>query len=135
MSFSPCSKQRWRINICNIETHIPVGIHEHEKIPQRIIVNATVECSYSCKPETIDECFNYDHVRKLVVEEWPNRPHIALLETCVNDLLAFIFKTDDRTSYAKVSVCKPDIFPETQSVGVEAEWSRVDFQKYMASKS
>lgn len=124
------SEQCWRINIRNIATKIAVGIHDHEKTPQRVLVNVTVESLYAPKPDSIDECFNYDHVRRLVVEEWPGRQHIPLLETCVTGLLEYIFRTDLRVVYAKASVCKPDIFPEVDSVGVEAEWTRADYERF-----
>lgn len=122
--------QRWRINIRNIETFVRIGIHAQEKVqPQRVVVNATVEGIYSAIPKQIDECFNYDPVRSLVVKEWPARAHVDLLETYVTELLAFIFKSDSRVEFARASVCKPDIFPEAQSVGVEAEWTRKDFER------
>lgn len=124
--------QRWRINIRNMETTIRIGIHPHEKKPQRVLINTTVEGVYPAAPTKIGDCFNYDLIQRLVVQEWPKQPHVDLLETYVSELLMFIFRSDDRVDFARASVCKPDIFPEAQSVGVEAEWTRADFERYSA---
>jgi dihydroneopterin aldolase len=123
------SDQRWRVNIRNMQTRIPVGIHPHEIAPQRVIVNASIEGNFAPLPKVIEDCFNYDHVHKLVVKEWPSHTHTGLLETYVIELLEYIFRTDERVTFARASVCKPDIFPDTDSVGVETEWTRGDYER------
>lgn len=120
---------RCRVNIRNLSALIRIGIHPHERTPQRILVNAVVEGDYPPRPSSIDECFNYDPIHQLVTEEWTRRGHTSLLETYVVELLEFIFRLDDRVTYAKVSVCKPDIFPQAEAVGAEAEWTRADFER------
>jgi|GEM_PF-279146 len=127
------SDMRWRINIKNMETHIAVGIHAHEQKPQRVVVNAVIEGMYPVKPRSIEECFSYEHVQRLVVGEWPKRPHIFLLETYIAELLQHIFSLDERIVYVKASLCKPDIFAEAEAVGVEAQWTREDFERLTAT--
>ena len=122
-------KQHWRVNVKNLETIIRIGIHANEQQPQRVFVNAMIEGVYPAKPQSIADCFNYDHIHALVVQEWPKRQHVNLLETYVAELLEFIFRSDARVDFARASVCKPDIFPQAQSVGVEAEWTRKDFER------
>lgn len=126
MSYS----QRRRIHIRNLATTIRVGIHAHEQEPQRVMINAMVEGDFPIKPKSITECFNYDHVHALVVKEWPRKPHNALLENWVTELLDYIFRIDERVTFARASVCKPDIFPEAEAVGVEMEWTRADYKKF-----
>lgn len=118
---------RWRVYLKNLESKIGVGIHAHEMVKQRVIVNVTVEGVYPAKPQKIDDCFNYEYIYELVVNKWPNAQHKPLLEECVVELLEEIFRYDERVDYAKVHVCKPDIFAHVESVGVEAEWTRQDF--------
>ncbi len=124
---------RRRINIYNLATTIRVGIHAHEQYPQRVLANAMVEGYFPASPKSIEECFNYDHVHTLVVKEWPTKPHNALLENWVSELLVHIFSIDERVMFARASVCKPDIFPEAEAVGVEMEWTRADYKKFAAS--
>ena len=121
---------RWRIHIKNLETYVCIGIHAHERVPQRLYVNAVIEGDYPFRPASIADCFNYDHIHRLVVQEWPKRPHTDLLETYTLELLEHIFRIDGRVTLAKVSLSKPDIFSEADSVGVEAEWTRADFERF-----
>lgn len=127
-------KHRWNIHIKNMETTIGVGIHPHERVKQRVFVNVTVEGEYPAKPQVIEDCFNYDYIHNLVVEKWPNREHKLLLENCVTELLEHIFRCDERVNRASVRVCKPDIFPGVEAVGVETTWTRADFKKLVLGK-
>ena len=130
------SDMTWRINIKNMQTKIRVGICDHEKLQaQNILINAVIDSEYSAQPESIEECFNYDSIYQLVVVEWPQKTHIDLLETWAFELLSYIFNSDKKVKYAKVSITKPDIYKEAESVGVEAEWTREDFNKLASSKT
>ena len=129
MSSENRQDMRWRINIRDLETRAKVGIYPRERSPQRIIVNATIEGRYPARPRSIDDCISYEHVHRLAVEEWPKRPHVGLLETCLVELLEYIFTTDNRIEWARVSLAKPDVFKEAEAVGVEAEWTREDFER------
>lgn len=131
---SDLQKHRWRVHIKNMETTIGVGIHTHEQKKQRVIVNVTVEGEYPAKPQIIDDCFNYECIHELVINEWPNKPHKLLLENCVVELLEHIFRCDGRADKASVRVCKPDISPHAEAVGVESEWTRKDFERISLGK-
>ncbi len=123
------SSNRWRVYVTNLETFLRIGIYAAEKKPQRVIVNASIEADYAVRPKTIAECISYEHVYTLVAQEWPQRGHVELLETYIAELLEYIFRLDDRIVYVKVSLCKPDVFAEAQAVGVEAQWTRGDFER------
>lgn len=123
------SKQRWKIHMKNMEVIIRIGIHAHEKEPQTVLVSALVEGDYPARPKSIKECFNYDQIHEFVAK-WPAQDHVWLLETCVSDLLTHIFEVDEAVQCATVSVCKPNIFPNAESVGVEAQWTRADFERF-----
>jgi 7,8-dihydroneopterin aldolase/epimerase/oxygenase len=131
MSFN-APQQRWTIHVRDLRVALPIGIYEHELVPQNIVVNAQIEGMFPVQPQTIEDCFNYEHVHTLVVKHWPTQPHTPLLETRVVQLLAHIFAADARVTRASVSIAKPDIFPEAASVGVEAEWTRTDYERYAA---
>lgn len=121
----------WRVNIKNIEAKIRVGICDHERqAPQNILINAIVDYESSSNPQSINECFNYDSIHQLVVGKWQEKEHIDLLETLVFDLLSYIFSSDEKVKFAKVSISKPDIYKEAEAVGIEAEWTREDFVRY-----
>lgn len=123
------SDQCWRVYVKDLETLIRIGIYAAEKKPQRVIVNASIEASYSARPASISECISYEHIYNLVAREWPQREHVELLETYIVELLEYIFRLDSRIVSAKVSICKPDVFAEARSVGVEAQWTRSDYER------
>lgn len=123
------SEMRWRVHIKNMESQVKVGIHSHEQKPQRLLISADIEGVYPAYPQSISECFDYDHVHKLVAGEWPKRGHTELLETFVTELLEHIFTVDNRVDFVRASVSKPDIFAHAESVGVEAEWTRKDYER------
>lgn len=120
---------RWRVFIRSLETSLRIGIHQHEREAQRLLVNAEIEGVYAIQPQGIGDCFNYDHLYKLVVHDWPKREHVELLETLVIDLLCHIFSVDERVERVTVSIAKPDIFAEAESVGVETVWTRGDYAR------
>lgn len=123
------SKQRWRLYVTDLETSVRLGIYPYEKTkPQRIIVNTEIEAEYALRPESIDECFNYDVVYDLAVNEWPKRPHVDLLETLVIEMLEHIFSENSHVTSAKVRIDKPDVFKEARSVGAETFWTREDYK-------
>lgn len=128
------SDMRWRIFVKDLETRVKIGIHQHEREAQRLLVNAEIEGIYSAMPKGIEDCFNYDHIHNLVIGQWPSRPHVELLETLVIDLLKHIYTMDQRVDYAKVSISKPDIFKEAQGAGVEAGWTIEDYRHYTQLK-
>ena len=128
-------KHSWRGHVKNLEIKIGVGIYEYEQKKQRIIVNAIVEGEYPTKPLTINDCFNYEYIHNLVVDEWPKKEHKPLMENSVDKLLQHKFRSDERVDYASVRVCKPDISPHAEAVGVEAEWTRKDFKKIVLGKA
>lgn len=106
-----------------------VGCDPREHEPQRIFVNVTIEGNYAAKPKHLSECINYDLVYHKIMKEWPSRPHTQLLETRIAELLEYIFRSDERVTRAKVSLSKPDVFPEVESIGLEAEWTREEFEQ------
>ena len=118
-----------------MQAKIRVGICEHEKkAPQSILINAAIDYESSAQPASINECFNYDSVHQLVVGKWQERQHVDLLETLVFELLSYIFTTDKKVKSATVSISKPDIYEEAEAVGVEAQWTRADFERLALGK-
>lgn len=124
-------KTNWRIKITNMETNIKIGIHEQEKTPQRIVLDASIDCQYDGFPQNIVECFNYDIIYRLVTQDWPKRSHIDLIETCIIEFMTYVFSSDPKAQNVTVSIMKPDIFSNTEAVGVEAAWSRNDYEQYI----
>lgn len=125
----------WRVLVKDLEATIGVGVHMHERKPQRILVNVMVEGLYPAKPQNLKDCYNYDHIHLLVTEAWPKKEHTLLLEECAVELLSYIFHSDSRVTKVRVGVCKPDVYEKAHSVGVETEWTREEFNKFISPQA
>src|SRR5688572_11051550 len=106
----------WEAVISNIKTEISVGIYEHEKAPQTILVSATIRGHYPAYPKDISECTNYEMLQSLT-ESWKTRDQVALLETLAMECFEEIFTKCPHAQEATVSIMKPDIFADTEAVG------------------
>jgi len=126
-------KQKWRVYLNKLEVVMRVGCAPHEREPQRIWLNVTIEGQYATRPAELADCINYDLVYKYVTRTWPGLSHTILLETRMVELLTFIFESDDKVDYARVCMLKPDIFKEVESIGLETEWTRADYERLKAA--
>lgn len=124
----------WQTIICGLETSICVGINDHEQKPQRLWVDVEIHGYYPAYPLNISQCLNYDIIHQFVTVDWPKRPQTALLETLAMELFEFIFNKATHASQATIGIYKPDIFKDTQKVGVRLSLTRADFLKLRASK-
>jgi dihydroneopterin aldolase len=111
-----------RVVLRDIETEAHVGLHPWEKHPERptrLIVNVEMFAPLvrPLSAESAGSILDYDPVRQ-ALKAWPARPHTALLETLLHELVELCFR-DPRVSACRVSIMKPDIFNEAAGAGVE----------------
>lgn len=114
MTTGPVPSEGVRVFLRDIEVRVACGLHpweQHPERPNRLRVSAEMWGRVS------QGYLDYDRVRDHVLS-WRDRPHTPLLETLAQDLAEFILD-DDRVLACRVSVEKPDIFPETAAAGVE----------------
>ena len=110
-----------KIIVRGMKTDINVGLHPwetHPEHPTRVIVDVEMYASCERLGDSLSAIIDYDPIRALVTRDWPKRPHTPLLESWVEELVAFCF-ADPRIDACRVSIVKPYIFPETEAVGVE----------------
>ena len=103
-----------------LEVHI--GIHDFElHAAQRIIIDVDLYVSFAGthpKDDRIDEVVDYDFIRA-VVHARIAQGHINLQETLCDDILSRLLEHTGVMA-ARVSTCKPDVYPDCEAVGVEA---------------
>lgn len=123
MEFTPLQSASYiRVVLRDIETEAQVGLHpweQHPQRPTRLIVNVEMFAPIPrpLSAETPDSMLDYDPVRA-ALKAWPTRPHTALLETLLHELVELCFR-NPRVSACRVSIMKPDIFNEAAGAGVE----------------
>lgn len=112
-----------RVIIRDLETSVRVGIYESEKeSPQPIHLDVDLWSSKKMPSNTLEDFIDYDPIRNLVCNIWPDREHIELLETLAQELIDFSLK-DDRISAVRIRITKPHL-KNTKMAGVELFHSR-----------
>lgn len=106
----------------DVVTEASVGLHpweQHPGRPTRLIVNVEMFAPLvrPLASETAASIVDYDPIRDSL-KSWPTRPHTALLETLVDELVSLCFR-NPRVKACRVSILKPDIFNEAAAAGIE----------------
>src|SRR6185312_16082211 len=96
-----------RMMIRDLETHIRLGVHAHERVPdkpQRIIVNVEMfsDGKSHLESEGLASVVDYDPIHS-AIQAWSNRPHVLLIETLLEELIALCFR-DQRVRACRVSI-------------------------------
>jgi dihydroneopterin aldolase len=118
-----------RVVLRDVEVQASVGLHPWERFrerPTRLIVNVELLAPADGPVDGggAGAIIDYDTVRAAIVQ-WPQRPHVDLLETLVEELIAVCFSIAS-VQACRVSVMKPDIFNDAAAVGVEVFRVRQD---------
>lgn len=110
-----------RMFIRRHEVMVHIGIHDFELTdPQRILIDVDVFVPLAqTQPlaDRIDEVVDYDFIRGVVAKRI-EQGHIALQETLCDDLAKTIL-AHPGVHAVRLSTCKPDVYPDCESVGVE----------------
>lgn len=110
-----------RMFIRRHEVLVRIGIHDFElERPQRIWIDVDVYVPLAhSQPQSdrIDEVVDYDFIRGVVAQRI-GQGHIALQETLCDDLAKTIL-SHPGVHAVRLSTCKPDVYPDCESVGVE----------------
>jgi dihydroneopterin aldolase len=109
-----------------LELQARLGVHAHEKAgPQRIVVHvdlAVRDDGPDIGPDQLSRVVDYEQLvraaRAAVAGE-----HVLLVETLAETLAALAL-LDPRVERARVSIEKPDAFPDAAAVGVTVERNR-----------
>jgi len=122
------AKNLLNISILNLKTTSKVGIWEHEKNAQPILISIQIEGVASIFPSDITECIDYEPICSWLTKDFPNLPHTGLLETRLFEILKYIFNSDQRIDSVHVDLSKTSAFPNVQSVGVSKNLDRGSFE-------
>lgn len=110
-----------------MEIRLPVGMYANELAPQTVWVSIKATGSASASPQGIGQCVDYEPLCHWLAEVWPRSPHAPLLETRINQLLAFIFALDPRLDTAWVGLYKQRMSRQAVAVGIERATTRAEF--------
>ncbi len=118
-----------QVFVRGLQLQARLGVHAHEKAaPQRILVHVELavedeSAAIGIGPDDLARVVDYERVvdaaRSAVA-----RGHVMLVETLAETVAAAAL-ADPRVKLARVSIEKPDAFPDIASVGVTIERTRV----------
>ena len=118
----------WTVRIERLQTRLRVGVDADEGVPQPVTVTLRLRGVAAACPASLGECIDYAPLCRWIAEEWPCTPHVALLETRVNELLAFAFDLDARVQEVHAGLAKQRMSDQAVSVGIERCVSRHEFE-------
>lgn len=114
-------KTHRKLFIRRLEVLARIGIHDFEKTaPQRLWIDVDLYVSYentTPKNDDIGEVVDYDFIRKVVAQRI-EQGHIGLQETLCDEL-SHSMLNHPGVHAVRLSTCKPDVYPDTDAVGVE----------------
>lgn len=110
----------------DIDVVMSIGICPHEKYPDRpqhVLVSVKLYQQIDrIEAKDIKDCINYAVIHDFVAG-WRDRPHVDLLETLAEELAEKCLE-DSRIDACWLSIRKPDIYHDTQSVGIQVYRTR-----------
>lgn len=118
----------WSVRIERLLTQLRVGVYPDELPPQPVWVTLRLRGIAPACPATLGECIDYEPLCRWIAEAWPRTPHTPLLETRVNELVAFAFDFDARVQEVHVGIAKERMSRGAASVGIERSVSRPEFE-------
>lgn len=111
-----------------MDIRLPVGVYARELHPQPLWVSLTASATASASPKSLDQCFDYQPLCHWLTQVWPGTPHTPLLETRMNQLLAFVFALDERVTEVWVGMYKQGMSRQALAVGMERSATRAEFE-------
>lgn len=123
----------WTIKVERLEIQLPVGIHADEVEPQPVWVSLTATGTAPASPRSLGQCFDYEPLCHWLLHVWPCTPHTPLLETRINQLLAFVFGLDERVQTVWVGLYKQRMSRNAVVVGIERQATRLEIEAQQRS--
>lgn len=119
----------WSVRIERLRTQLRVGVDADEQLlPQPVWVTLHLRGMSAACPADLSDCIDYAPLCRFITNEWPRTPHIPLLETRVNELVAVAFGLDARVQEVRVELAKERLSRQAVSVGIERRVARPEYE-------
>ncbi len=118
-----------QVFVRGLQLQARLGVHAHEKAAaQRILVHVELavedeSAAVGIGPDDLARVVDYERV-VAAARDAVARGHVMLVETLAETIAAAAL-VDPRVKLARVSIEKPDAFPDIASVGVTIERTRL----------
>lgn len=126
-------RAKWSVRVEGLETCLAVGSSEVDRRPQPVQVSLLIDGLVPVTPNGRADCIDYAPICDWITGQWPQSACTPLLETRVNELLAFVFAFDKRVQGVWVGLYMPLDASPAGRVGVERQSTRRRFEERMRS--
>lgn len=124
-------KAPWTVRIERLPTELAVGVHAHEQALQPVQVSVVIKGRAAAHPDGLGDCLDYEPLLDWLTRQWPASPHVALLESRLNELFEYCFALDVRIDSVWAGLYKPTLCRGAAAVGMERGLTR---REYAAQK-
>ena len=121
MTPAMAARTKWTLRVERLPTRLAFGAGE--RLP--VQVSLTLHGLADAAPREAADRIDLDAICRWITGEWVRSAPAPLLETRVNELIAFVFGFDRRVQEARVGVYK--VGGEALAVGVERSATRSQF--------
>lgn len=112
-----------RLFLLDHEVEVDIGVHDFEKAaPQRVLVSVEIEIGEPPAEDDIADALDYDFLRRGIAALAASR-RFELQETFCREIVALVARREEARA-GRVSVRKPDVYPDCAAVGVEMSFTR-----------
>ena len=118
------SGEDWQcLALRNVTLEVRIGVYDAEKTaPQRISIDVELwRRAGGSPPRSLADCLDYDRIYRWLVDSWPGRAHVELLETLAEELVAKALE-DARVEGCRAVIRKLDAYG---GVG----WPEIDLRR------
>lgn len=127
-------RAKWTVRVEKLQTRLRVGVHDHERHTQPILLSLKISGLADAAPTAQDDCFDCEPICRWALEEWPLSVHTPLLETRLNELVERVFNADKRIMDVWLGLYKQTAVPQAEFVGLEREITRRQFDEQQRSR-
>ncbi len=109
-----------QIFIEDLEVEAILGVYDEERVtPQRVLINLVLwtDISQAAVSDALEDAVNYDALTQRVAA-YVQAAHCQLIERLVHELADLILQEYTAVFQVQVRVDKPDVLPQTRTVGV-----------------
>lgn len=99
------------LSLRDVKIPVRIGVRPHERTaPQQVAVDVELYRRHGRFTGTsLGDCLDYDRIFRHLTEDWPQRPHVELIEQLAEALVQFCLE-DPRVEACRVTIRKLDIY-------------------------
>lgn len=126
----------WRVFVDGMVVDTRIGVHAHEHgAAQPLVLDASLVYRATPDERVGHSLIDYECYCERVTKFLATKPHTRLLETLALELAVLSFSEFAAIEALTLALHKPKIRAGTGRIGVEFDWTRQDFLRWLARRN